>query len=120
MRVVSGIGAIVFGWLALIPFSLIASTFDSACTGPGCETPLPLEVLLVALYCLTLLVLGGAALVFADHAVRGRPEALARQPLALRACAAVVGVTLFVLFCATTPIGGAVATLIAIASVDRS
>jgi hypothetical protein len=116
MRVVSGIGAVVFGWLALIPFSLIASTFDNACTGPGCETPLPIEVLFVALYCTTLLVLGGTAVVFADHAVRGRPEALALEPVALRACGAVVAVTLFLIFCTSWPIAGLIATVIGIAT----
>ena len=116
MRVVSGIGAAVFAYLALIPFSLIASAFDNACTGPGCQTPLPLEVLFVVLYCASLIVLGGTALVFADHAVRGRPETLALEPVALRACGAVVGVTLFLLFCAIAPIGGLIATAIGIAT----
>jgi hypothetical protein len=114
MRIVSGIGAVVFGWLALIPFSLIVSTFDNACTGPGCETPLPVEVLFVALYCLTLLALGGTAVVFADHAIRGRAETLALEPVALRVCGAVVGVTLFLLFCTIAPVGGILATVIGV------
>jgi len=114
VRVLSGIGAAVFAYLALIPFTLIASAFDNACTGPGCETPLPVEVLFVGLYVASLLVLGGTAALFADHAIRGRPESLALAPAALRACGTVVGVTLFLLFCTISPIGGLVATLIAI------
>jgi len=114
VRVLSGIGAAVFAYLALIPFTLIASAFDNACTGPGCETPLPVEVLFVGLYVASLLVLGATAALFADHAIRGRPESLALAPAALRACGAVVGVTLFLLFCTISPIGGLAATLIAI------
>ena len=114
MRVLSGIGAAVFAYLALIPFTLIASAFDNACTGPGCETPLPVAVLFVCLYVASLLVLAGTAVVFADHAIRGRPESLALEPAALRACGAVTGVTLFLIFCAITPIGGLIATVIAI------
>jgi hypothetical protein len=114
MRVVSGIGAAVFAYLALIPFTLIASSFDNACTGPGCETPLPVAVLFGVLYCASLLVLGGTAVVFADHAIRGRPETLTLAPAALRACGAVIGVTLFLLFCTISPIGGLVATAIGV------
>ncbi len=111
MRFLSGIGTLVFGYLALIPFALIASTLDNACSGPGCDTALPVEALLVALYAASLLALAGTAIVFADHALRGRAESLAREPFALRVCGAVVGVTLFLLFCLISPIGGVIATL---------
>jgi hypothetical protein len=114
MRFVSGIGTVVFAYLALIPFTLIGSTLDSACSGPGCDTALPVEVLLVGLYAASLLALAGTAVVFADHAIRGRDEALAREPFALRVCGAVVGVTLFLLFCLISPIGGVIATLVGV------
>ena len=114
MRVVSGIGAAVFAYLALIPFTLIVNAFDNSCAGTGCETPLAIEVLFVALYLASLIVLGATAVLFADHALRGRPETLNRVPVALRACGAVIGVTLFLLFCTISPIGGVIATVIGI------
>ncbi len=80
MRVVSGLGAALFAYLALIPFTLIANAFDNSCAGTGCETPLTIEVLFVALYLASLLVLGATAVLFADHALRGRRETLAWSP----------------------------------------
>ncbi len=114
MRIVTGIGAFGFAWLALIPVALLAYTFDSGCSAPGCGTALPVEVVLVALYGAIMLTVGATMLLLADYTVRARPRSLALVPVALRACAVAVGLTLFFFVCLFSAIAGVVVAVIVV------
>jgi hypothetical protein len=113
MRILSGLGALTFLYLAVIPSGLIYSTLNSACAGPGCEVSTLAQVLLTALYASCALALLGTAAVFADHALRGRLETQQRLPRALTVSALVIGIALFAMFSAAYPLGGAIAALLA-------
>ena len=113
MRILSGLGAMTFLYLAVIPSGLIYSTLDSACAGPGCEVSTLAQVLLSALYATCALVLLGAAAAFADHALHGHLETQQRLPRVLTASALVIGIALFAMFSAAYPLGGAIAALLA-------
>ncbi len=110
MRVLCGLGALVFLYLAVIPSGLIYSTLDSACAGPGCEVSTVSQILLIVLYGACALALLGTALVFTDYALRARPGAERRIGRALRLAALVIGIALFLMFSAAYPLGGAIAT----------
>jgi hypothetical protein len=116
MRFVSAIGAAVFAYLSVIAFTLVASTFDNACAGSGCESGPVLRVLLTTLYVACLLTLGTTVALFTDHAVRGSVESLARVPAALKACGAAVGTTLFFLVCLISPVAAVALIVAAIAT----
>ena len=116
MRVLSGLAALVFGYLALIPAGLIYSTLDSACAGPGCETSIPSRVLFTLIYSACLAALLGTAGVFAHHAATGTIETQRRLPRALALTGIVVGISLVVLFVFAFPLGGAVAVAVAAAA----
>ncbi len=112
----TGIGAAVFAYLALIPFMLLGSTFDNSLLEPRtARRPCPSRWSCFALYSACLLALAGTALLFADHAVRGRgPSRSTGSRSRCASALAVVGITLFTLFCLVSPIGGAVATVVGI------
>lgn len=109
MRVLSGIAALFFVYLALIPGGLIFSVWDSACSGGGCETSLLSRIAFTLLYGLCLAVVLGTAALFANHAVRGTLESQERLPTALLISAFVTGGATFVLFCVAYPLDGAAA-----------
>ena len=114
MRFVSAIGAAVFAYLSLIAFTLVVSTFDNACAGPGCESTPVIRALLTVLYSACLLSLGATVTLFADHALRGSSGAFARIPSALKVCGAAVGITLVFLVCLISPIAAAAVIVSAI------
>ncbi|HKJ36246.1 MAG TPA: hypothetical protein VKA36_06740 [Solirubrobacterales bacterium] len=114
MRVLAGIGAFVFLYLALIPAGLIYSTLDSACAGPGCESSTAAKVAFTAIYSLCLIAVLGTAALFAGYAATGSATAAHRLPRALAATGGVIGAALFVLFAVAFPLGGAVALALAL------
>jgi hypothetical protein len=113
VRILSGIGAALFVYLALIPAGAIGSLLDSSCAGEGCETSALSKLAFTALYgaCLGALLLAAGA--FAAYAGSGRRRAQERQARALALAGGVVFVTLFVLFAVAFPGPAAVALLIA-------
>lgn len=116
VRVLAGIGALLFLYLALIPAGLVYSTLDSACAGEGCETSVASRVAFSLLYAACLVAVLGTAALFAHYAATGSPAAQRRLPRALGATGAVIGTVLFVLFFVAFPLGGAVALGLASAS----
>lgn len=113
MRVLSGLAAILFLYLALIPAGLVGSTVDSACAGGGCETSLVSRVGFSLLYGACAIALVGSALLFANHAIRYTARSQERLVRFLAPTGAVVGATLFILFFVAFPIGGLVALAVA-------
>ena len=116
MRALSGLAALVFLYLALIPAGLIYSTVDSACAGSGCETSIPSRVLFTVVYATCLAALLGTAGVFAHHAATGAIETQHRLPRALALTGIVIGIALIVLFSFAYPLGGAIAVALAAAA----
>lgn len=108
MRFVTAIGAAVFAYLVVIAFALVVSTWDNACAGPGCESAPAIRILLTALYAGCLVALGATVALFADYTLRGRATTLTQIPLALKACGATVGITLFFFACLISPVLAAV------------
>ncbi len=122
MRVLAGVGAIVFLYLGLIPGGLVYSTLDSACAGSGCETSTLSKIGFTALYSLCLVAIWGSAALFAHHAWRGQIETQDRLVRGLIASAAIIGLTVFVIFALTEPLGGGIAfaaALVAYVSIVR-
>lgn len=113
MRVLAGLAALLFAYLALIPGGLIFSVWDSACSGGGCETSLTSRVAFTLIYGLCLVAVAGTAAAFAAHAFRGTLESQERLPRALAGSAVVIGGATFVLFCVAFPLGGAIAAALA-------
>lgn len=109
MRLLAGLGALFFAYLALIPAGLVYSTLESACAGGSCETSLLSKVGFTILYSVCLAAVLGTAGLFAAYAVTGRVEPLGRLPPALAVTAAVIGTAVFVLFFVAFPLGGGVA-----------
>jgi hypothetical protein len=116
VRVLVGIGALLFLYLALIPAGLIYSTLDSACAGEACETSVASKVAFSLLYAACLVAVLGTAALFAHYAATGSPAAQRRIPRALGLTGAVIGAALFALFLVAFPLGGAVALGLALAS----
>lgn len=114
MRLLAGVAALLFLYLALIPAGLIYSTLDSACSGPGCDATALARVLLTLLYGACLVVVVGTAALFGDYAVRGTPRTQRRLPPALAVTGVVIGIAVYVLFTIAFPAGGAVALAVAI------
>ena len=113
MRVISGLGAALFLYLALIPAGLIYSTLDSACSAAACETSVLSRVLFTALYAVCLAALLVTAALFADHAARGTPAAQQRLPRALAVTGSIAGIAVFALFLVAFPVPASVALAIA-------
>ncbi len=109
----SGLAAILFLYLAVIPAGLVASTVDSACAGGGCETSLISRAGFSLLYGACTIALVGSALLFANHALRYTASSQDRLVSFLALTGAVVGATLFILFFVAFPVGGLVALAIA-------
>ena len=116
MRLLAGLAALLFAYLALIPGGLIFSVWDSACAGGDCETSLLSRLLFTLLYALCLVAVLGNAVLFAAHAARGTLESQERLPRALGASAFVVGGASFVLFWVAYPLGGTIAAGLAAAA----
>lgn len=113
MRVISGLGAVLFAYLTLIPAELIGATLNSACAGGTCETTFAAELLLTTVYALSAVALGGTAVLLAHHASTGADRSLRLVPTALGGCAAAVAATLFVLFASASPDAAGIAIVIA-------
>lgn len=108
MRVLAGLGSLFFLYLALIPAGLVGSTLDSACAGELCETSGLGKAGLTLLYGLTasaLIATGGSMAAFA---MRGTQTWSERIIAGLQLSTAAIGLTLFVLFTLTMPVGGLV------------
>jgi hypothetical protein len=112
VRILSGFGAVLFGYLAIIPAELIGATLDSACAGGICETAFAAELLLTTVYALCLVALGGTAVLLAHHATTGAQRSIDLVPRSLAASAGAVAVTLFVLFASADPDAAGVAAVI--------
>lgn len=110
MRVIAGIGAVLFAYLALIPGGLVVATLDNSCD--GCDEDLAVAIVLTAAYVLCFLGLVVTAFSLASYAVRPSVEAGRRVATALSIAAGVTGLTLFALFVVAFPVEG-----IAIASI---
>lgn len=95
MRAIAALGALTFGYLAVIPAALVGATVDSACAETSCDYSPPLTVYLVIAFGLCGLALAGAALGMAAFAVRptGGNARLVRR--ALKAAVASVALILF-------------------------
>ena len=112
MRFVSVLGALLFAYLAVIPFGLVISTLDSACAGAGCETSLPSKVVFTLLYGICLLALAGTAALFAAHAALVTGRSQERLVGGLLASAAIVAVVAFCLFFVAYPLGAVITLFI--------
>jgi hypothetical protein len=108
MRVLTGLGALLFAYLTLIPVGLLGSLLDSACAGAGCERDLPIQILLGVLYAACLLAIAATALALLAYTVSGSLPAQRRIGTALAAAAAIVSATLFALFALAFPLGAAI------------
>lgn len=115
MRVLAGLGALLFLYLAIIPAGLIYSTLDSACAGAACETSVVSRVGFTVLYGACLAAILGTAGLFAHYAASGREEAQSRLPRALALTGSIVGAALFVLFLVAFPVAGASVLALALA-----
>jgi hypothetical protein len=102
MRVIAGIGAIVFIYLALIPGGLVFATLDNSCE--GCDEDLAVTVVLTAAYVLCFLGVAATAFALAAYAVRPGVEELRRVGTALAVAAGATGVALFALFLVAFPV----------------
>lgn len=112
MRILTATGALVFGYLTIIPVGLIGAQLDSSCAGAGCESSPLLTTLLVAVYLASALALLGTAALMVDHTLRGTHASQERIVLGLIASAATVGLTAFVLLTTAEPVGAAVIAVI--------
>jgi hypothetical protein len=108
VRVLTGLGALLFAYLALIPIGLIGSLLDSSCAGAGCERELAIQIPLGLLYAACLLAVLGTAVALATHAATGSLPAQRRIGGALAVTTGVVSVTLFALFALAFPLGAAI------------
>ncbi len=104
MRIIAGLGAFLFAYLAIIPAGLVASTLDPACAGGECETPLAQDVLFVALYGIACLAVAGCAGALGLYAMRPSVAGERKIRLALVSALATIGATLFALFALTEPL----------------
>jgi hypothetical protein len=104
MRVIAGLGAVLFAYLALIPGGLVFATLDNSCD--GCGEDLAVAIVLTAAYVLCFLGLLVAALSLARYALHPGSEEGSRVGTALAIAAALTGLTLFALFVVAFPIGG--------------
>jgi hypothetical protein len=113
VRILSGFGALLFAYLAIIPAELIGATLDSACAGGTCETTFAAELVLTTAYALCLVALGATGALLAHHAATGAERSIELVPRALAASAGAVAATLFVLFASASPDAAGVAAVIA-------
>ena len=104
MRVLAGIGFVLFAYLTLIPAGLVAATVDPSCTGE-CESTAR-AILLTAVYGACALALVATAAAFAAYAVRPSPRRAAIVARALAVSATVIGIALFVLLALAFPLAG--------------
>lgn len=113
VRILSGLGALFFVYLALIPGGLIGSTLDSSCAGSGCETSLLSKVAFTAIYGLCGLALVGVAAALANHTLRGTVATERRVQRGLAGAAVIFAGSAFALFAFVYPIAGGVGLLLA-------
>ena len=113
MRVLAGIGFLLFAYLTLIPAGLVVATADPSCTG-YCESTLR-AILLTIVYGACALALIATALGFAGYAIRPSPQRAGFVARCLAASAAVVGIALFVLLALAYPLAGLVIAALGIA-----
>jgi hypothetical protein len=108
VRIVAGIGSVVFAYLALVPGGLLLSTLDSACSGGTCGTGLGSDILLTVTYAATLLAIGGTSAALSLYAFRPTVSGERRIRRMLSASVVAVAVTLLVLFALAEPLAALV------------
>jgi hypothetical protein len=106
MRVIAGLGAVLFLYLALIPGGLVVATLDNSCD--GCDEDLTVAIVLTAAYVLCFLGLLVTAFSLAAYAAHPGTEEGKRVGTALAVAAGATALTLFALLVVAFPIGGVV------------
>jgi hypothetical protein len=114
MRIVAGLGSLLFAYLTLIPAGLVIAAVDPSCGDGGCDAGPALTVLLVVLYAACALALAASAVALAGYAISPGDPGARRIARALAASAAVIGIALFGLLAISFPIAGAVIAAIGI------
>jgi hypothetical protein len=114
MRVLAGLGFLLFAYLTLIPAGLVIATVDPSCADGGCDESLALTIALTILYTACALALAASAGALAGYAIRPGGSAAGRVAGALAISAAVIGVALFVLLAISFPIAGAVIAVLGV------
>ena len=104
MRVIAGLGAVLFAYLALIPGGLVFATLDNSCD--GCDEDLAVAIVLTLAYTLCFLGLVATSFSLASYALRPTLEAGRRVGTALAIAAGVTGLTLFALLTVAFPFAG--------------
>ena len=101
------VGLVVFGYLAIFPAGLFASTVDSACAGAGCDMSLAERLLLGVLYAGCFLALAATAVSFARCAVSPPAKGLVSVAPWLARSALAIGLVAFALLTLSYPVAGA-------------
>jgi hypothetical protein len=114
MRIVAGLGFLVFAYLTLIPAGLVIATVDPSCADGGCDESLALTVALTILYGACTLALATTAGALGGYAISPGLQAARRIAAALAVSAAAIGVALFALLAISFPIAGAVIALVGV------
>jgi hypothetical protein len=107
MRVLAVVGLLVFGYLAIFPAGLFASTVDSACAGSGCDMSLAERLLLGVLYAGCFLALAATAVSFARCAISPQANGLVTVAPWLALSALAIGLVAFALLTLSYPVAGA-------------
>lgn len=112
MRIVAGIGALLFAYLALVPGGLVLSTLDSPCAGGTCGTGLGSDIVLVVTYGATLAAIAGTSAALSLYAIRPTAggERLIRRMLGLSVAA--VALAFLVIFAIAQPVAALVTVAI--------
>jgi hypothetical protein len=108
MRIVAGIGALLFAYLALVPGGLVLSTLDSPCAGGTCGTGPGSDIILVLAYGAALAAIAGTSAALSLYTFRptAAGERLIRRMLGF--CVAAVALALLVIFAIAQPVAALV------------
>src|SRR4051794_2025073 len=114
MRVLSGLGALFFAYLTLIPAGLVVASVDPSCADGGCDDSTIVTVVLVVIYATCALALAASAGALVAYALRPGGAAARRIATALAASAGAIGIALFALLAISFPVAGAVIAAIGV------
>lgn len=117
MRVIAVLGALFFGYLAVIPAALVGATLDPGCTASSCGYAPAITVYLVAAFGACSVALAASAVALAAFAARPSSSRSRLVGRSLAASATAIGLLLLSEFALGYPVAAAVVVAVSVGAV---